>query len=312
VNQLILRLLPLALPPHASNPYLYARGISNFLPIYSAFENPLRSLHSLVLPHHVIPVVHRLYIHGLERSSSLEHDLKVFSSRPDLRISQDEDTACDSEYRVNDRPRLRQFVNHISAAVDAKPHVLLAYTWVFYMALFAGGRYIRGKLLKEEGFWARGVNAIPAGGAGAEVNRLSFWDFPLSTHDGEDLKTEFKARVHEIEPALSPAEREDIIQEAVEIMRRLLEVVHEIDRVLRKESIHQDGQLPIASIIPWQEKLEDVVETPREDGAGFLMEISRLMMRVAAGVLTRTRSFFSSSGESPTMPAAVAVKLSTE
>ncbi len=231
MNQLILRLLPLALPPHASNPYLYARGISNFLPIYSAFENPLRSLHSLVLPRHVIPVVHRLYIQDLERSSSLEHDLKFLSPRSDLRI---EGNAFDSEYRVNDRPRLREFVHHISAAVEAKPHVLLAYTWVFYMALFAGGRYIRGKLhsVKEERFWARRVNAIPAGGAAADMNRLSFWNFPVATHDGEDLKTEFKARVQEIEPNLSPAEKKDIIQEAVEIMRRLLEVVHEIDSVL--------------------------------------------------------------------------------
>ncbi len=49
--------------------------------------------------------------------------------------------------------------------------------------------------------------------------------------------------------------------------------------------------MPIACIIPWKEKHEDAVEPPRKDGAASLMEISHLMMGVAARVLSRAPKF---------------------
>lgn len=41
---------------------------------------------------------------------------------------------------------LAAFVKHAAASVTLAPHVLLAYGWIMYMALFSGGRYIRATL----------------------------------------------------------------------------------------------------------------------------------------------------------------------
>ncbi len=57
-------------------------------------------------------------------------------------------------------PQLRQlrqlqaFLAHIRYSVARRPHVLIAYAWVFYMALFSGGRWIRAQLHGAgERFW---------------------------------------------------------------------------------------------------------------------------------------------------------------
>ncbi|KAL8418396.1 hypothetical protein RB594_001844 [Gaeumannomyces avenae] len=45
-----------------------------------------------------------------------------------------------------DETGLVAFVRHMASSVTLAPHVLLAYGWVMYMALFSGGRYIRATL----------------------------------------------------------------------------------------------------------------------------------------------------------------------
>lgn len=59
---------------------------------------------------------------------------------------------------------LARFTAHIKKAVKANPHVLLAYAWVLYMALFSGGRYLRASLQTAGGlgdeFWARDPSPI--------------------------------------------------------------------------------------------------------------------------------------------------------
>lgn len=84
------------------------------------------------------------------------------------------------------------------------------------MALFAGGRYLRGQL--------RGSNFFDDEGS------LSFWGFE-GEHDGEDVKAGFKARVERVdaEGMLTEGERRDVVEESVEIMRWLVEVVRELE-----------------------------------------------------------------------------------
>lgn len=133
---------------------------------------------------------------------------------------------------------LTTFVTHIHEVIRAKPHLYVSYTWVLYMAIFSGGRYIRAKLNSSgENFWdhalplesgknkhGRGVAEVE----GPEKWPLSFWNFSGSS-DGEDLKADYKFHVGELERILTLKEREEIIGEAAEIMKRLLEIVREIE-----------------------------------------------------------------------------------
>ena len=205
--------------------------MSNFLPIYSTFESSFRALSSQnVLLH--------LHIPALERSSHLQHDLKNLAINlrlhfPALFDQNEKEDDSTSE----DNPQLKVFVSHIRSCLIAKPHLLVAYTWIFYMAIFSGGRYIRAKL-QDAGndFWAcevdlenRNESHVPRNPTDPAVKSpLSFWSFP-GAFDGEDLKADYKARILELELGLTVDERREVVDEAVDIMCKLLEIVDGID-----------------------------------------------------------------------------------
>lgn len=216
------------------------------------------SLHAFALPRCLDAGIHRLYIPALERSSLLRQDLKHLSQRfhlclaevPSLHSSSQNPADFEHSGTVEGRLRLSEFVTYISVMIEAKPHVLLAYTWIFYMAFFSGGRYIRGKLscVQDDGFWVREITAMPADGNVMGSSPLSFWGFSAASHDGEDLKTEFKARFRDVESGLSLSQRMDVIQEAVEIMTRLMEIIREIEVSLREENEQQIQKVLVISI----------------------------------------------------------------
>lgn len=174
------------------------------------------------------------------------------------------------------------------------------------MALFQGGRYIRSKLrgVEENGFWLRELNAKPAGETITVLAPLSFWEFPAGTRDGEDLKTEFKARIREIEPSLSPAQKKDIMEEAVEIMTQLLEVVREIDTTNQAENVARNEKPLGPSII--SNKAKDVDKTPNKEELALLTKLLHLSMDAATEVLNRLRAFVSFAPREPlTVPVTV-------
>ncbi len=127
-------------------------------------------------------------------------------------------------------PKLGGFVMHISAAIHERSHLLLAYTWIFYMALFSGGRYIRRKLRQAgPGFWGA------VRGEKGDVDRyLNFWTFE-GEEDGEDVKADFKRRFGEVEACLTEEEKEEVVAEAVLIMQSMLEVIPEIAETVGRE-----------------------------------------------------------------------------
>jgi heme oxygenase len=115
----------------------------------------------------------------------------------------------------------QSFMTHIRTSTNEKPHLLIAYTWILYMALFSGGRHIRARLLSAgPKFW----------GVEEEDPPLSFWTFPSST-DGEDLKTLYKAQVLELSTSLTELERKEIVAGGVEIMSTMLKLVDEVDEL---------------------------------------------------------------------------------
>lgn len=132
---------------------------------------------------------------------------------------------------------MAEFCTHIRRRVGQKPHVLVAYAWCFYMAVFSGGRWIRSELLGAgPDFWTAGT---ASSGEVAETKEpvrlgergLSFWSFP-GGHDGLDIKEAFKARLLAAETLLTTDERIDIIEEAKTIFTLSTSLVQELDEKL--------------------------------------------------------------------------------
>lgn len=92
------------------------------------------------------------------------------------------------------------------------------------MALFSGGRYIRSKLRAA---YSSPLSLNTSQGEADKTYGLSFWNFP-GEQDGEDLKLDFKRRMLEASASLTPEQRDDIVAEALWIMKHLTAVVLEV------------------------------------------------------------------------------------
>ena len=218
------------------------------MPVYEAFELALRGEDG---GGREVRVLEGLYVRGLERGGRLRADVETILQSPRAmcrRLRPGGRRAVgvelELELEVERRPRLEAFTHHVRAAAAARPHLLLAYAWVLYMALFSGGRYIRGRLRRAGvGFWNGWGGGGGCGGGmvgddgdddekGDVVDRyLGFWTFE-GEEDGEDLKAEFKERFAAVEGMLTEGEREEVVREAVFVMRSVTEVVVEISEVL--------------------------------------------------------------------------------
>ncbi|KAF2475098.1 heme oxygenase-like protein [Lindgomyces ingoldianus] len=255
LNCLITTRLPLALPPHTPTPSVYTAGLLHFAHIYLTLESlwtdllpspsdpptsPLLSF-LLVNPYDApelfssppSPVMLRFLQHlrprGLARSTRLKRDLEFLTGLHPTDLS-----VLLAQYPGE---KVQEYCIHIRRMVKAKPHLLVAYAWCYYMAVFSGGRWIRSELLKcGEEFWrsAREQDAEKAE-VEAEPERvgllergLSFWNFD-GAHDGEDIKAEFKRRLAGAEDFFTPDERVDIIEEAKNIFKYSASLVQELD-----------------------------------------------------------------------------------
>ncbi|GME28772.1 Heme oxygenase [Neofusicoccum parvum] len=280
LNRLITARLPLALPPHAASPRLYAFGLLHFSHVYLTFEsawhdlthppsatnNP--ALSSLLEdpwiavappapgpPAPLDPALRALLADllppALPRSRRLRRDLAaLLALRPvevDVRLAQGYPGA-----------RVAAYAAHIRAAVAARPHVLLAYAWVMYMAIFSGGRWIRAQLAGAgEGFWG-GVG----GGEGLGERGLAFWSFEGEA-DGEDVKAAFKARLEGVEGLLSAEQRREVVEEAGRIFEWSIELVEELDGMLDSPGEAELGEkVEVEVVAPVAEKKVGFVAPP--------------------------------------------------
>ena len=168
-----------------------------------------------------------LHMSSLLRTERLRQDLSILLQQPPELV--------DVKLRHPDGRQARDFVQHIKEVACYKPHALIAYSWVMYMALFNGGRWIREQLSAARDLsWAMNKDALEFAGAYSgtlERNEagLSFWHFE-GTEDGDDIKAEFKARLMDVGTMLSPEQRADVVEEASEIFERCVGLIEEIDR----------------------------------------------------------------------------------
>jgi heme oxygenase len=273
---LIIVRLPLALAPHASDASLYVTGLLHIAPIYITFEaiwqkitatnskqEPFENFAEWRKPcDRIKSILFKLFLPELVRSERLRSDISLLSGKSSQGIY--ESIAHVSQTS----PVLASFVEHMEVSVIENPHVLVAYAWVLYMALFSGGRYLRASVRNggTDDFWLRSSLSQPPSAnqapqivinpfAAEEKNllpRLSpprlapldpepllkarvatvhqFFNFP-GVEDGEDIRKEFKSRFAEMEMILSDREKEEIVEEAQHIFNFMVGVVGDLDTV---------------------------------------------------------------------------------
>lgn len=327
LNKLIIARLPLALPPNAADPSIYISGLLHITPIYTTFEtlwcDILSSISTTkpgedssgcckpnVPPWTSDPIVtsspskaykppicgrlnsllQHLYSPELMRSDRLKADIANLAGWPD-------DAVNEQLEAIGKSGRLGEFTAHIKRAVDKKPHVLLAYSYILFMALFAGGRFIRATLeCAGEDFWkelpspvkptkfpcqpntrptkrASGLtdDELPA----EDHHRHSTHTMPLrffhfqTPEDGEDLKREFKQRLAQTENILTTEEKQDIIQESVCIFENMSLLVHQLDSICDGPIRQSSGQTAsifdiVGHFHPFRSRLRDSLSVAKE------------------------------------------------
>lgn len=242
LNRLIIERLPLALPPRDSDPAKFGQGIAAFARIYFNFEQVWQeiaeSAGSIDAPN-VSPETRRLQWlatlrpPGLTRTERLGLDIRYIKDCTGTEI----DKCSAAQERIFRRMR---------RSLRKRPHTLVAYAWVMYMALFSGGRWIRQLLIRAgPEFWrcAEANNATAVSShekqlaSPHETRGFSFLSFD-DGNDGAGIKAEFKRRLTEAEAILSDRERKDIIRAAQKLFDDCITLVGILDReVVRQDSI---------------------------------------------------------------------------
>ena len=237
LNKLILARLPLCLPPIASNPAAYATGIRTFAPIFLAFEQEWRDIISSPEraglasgdtegkeSSNITGFLATLYEEKLERTARIQSDLATLASR----LHSTQSYSGTPEERRSIEKQYNRTSQTISSSIRARPHVLLAYSWVMYMALFNGGRWMRQQMVNAgPSFWQVDTSA-----SDQNYGVLSFWFFDLSTSDGEELKSTFKTCFEKIASRLTDPQRSDIISEANKLFKICIDLVSFLDRIM--------------------------------------------------------------------------------
>lgn len=276
LNKLIITRLPLVLPPQASDPFVYASGLLHIAPIYATFESlwseilhnprengrndvPGESKRTPDVSDGLREALGVLFIPGLRRADRLVADIQSVTGWSE--------TATREQLAIISKTgHLAEVVSHIRRAIKNKPHVLLAYSYIMYMALFAGGRFVRATLESAgKEFWDKTASVIVPTSQPCEKRHtediqeteislrvshslpLRFFHFD-TPEDGEDLKRDFKQKLADCEGILTYREKHDIVQEAICIFENMVLVVAQLDNVMA--SGHQPSVQSLAAKNP--------------------------------------------------------------
>lgn len=305
LNRLITARLPLALPPHAHDPSLYWKGVKQFSRVYGAFEESwadiLRSegITSRAeeqagcsdccgcqrcgskeeedekakrpgVEARILEVLKDLHDPDLLRIRALQDDLwHLYNLHCDYKLSADVYNSEEMTSDDNPSPHLAatiKLVERIQFISQDKPHLLIAYFWIFYMALFSGGRWIRAQLqAAPPSFWVTPFNLLstsssasasaamdnvekyppsPADSAYCPTDRglggFSFLSFATEP-DGLPTKSRFLETLAKHEAAFTRAERDEIVEEGVWIFECCVAMVGALDEWLGRRSENTEG-----------------------------------------------------------------------
>lgn len=344
INRLILDRMPRAVPPQADNPSKYITGLLHFGAVYTAFESlwqDLLGIHSEIAPvpytypfnndpspHAEIPQITDRTRHVLEaaywptmlRAARIKADIQAMTGWPGHVV--DEQITS-----VGTSGRLGKVLLQTQESVNAKPHLLLAYAYCFYMALLSGGSYIRTELMYiKSDFWHATPTPVkpnmiectkepsleetdrssspgtesPVTGFDRhdflEKLPLAFLDFdpPLGENPRQQtkqLKAEFKRRFAEAAQSLTDPEQKDIVKESIHIFHSMEAIVAQLDKTCGssqwKDHMHKTGQPP-----------------PLSSRSTHLGSRLRDSIAIAKGRLLRTRRRSSGASVTVTVPTA--------
>ena len=131
-----------------------------------------------------------------------------------------------------------------------------------YLALFNGGRWIRSQLLSAsttsstkrtsyQSFWPDGHSAEEC---------LTFWHFD-GDQDGEDIKNDFKTRFEAVAAQLSKEERQDVVDEAVEVFKMCGVIVEDLDQAFADQAGKEErgAIMPSSMVLSMTEQLYGIL-----------------------------------------------------
>ncbi|KAF7550051.1 hypothetical protein G7Z17_g5965 [Cylindrodendrum hubeiense] len=330
LNKLIIARLPLALPPRAADPTIYVSGLLHIAPIYLTFERLWRNILDTnphadpgtaasdgydpelpLLDSDCVPsesqesggeggrsppvctrirtLLQHLHLPALMRSDRLKADIASITGWPDHVVEE-------QLRSIGQTGRLSEFTQHIKRAIENRPHVLLAYSYILFMALFAGGRFIRASLESAgEEFWEQLPSPVmptelPCQHSTRPIERASGFtneELPEDTHnshadhkmplrffhfksaeDGEELKREFKKRLVDLEGILTDVEKHDIIQEGVCIFENMTLMINQLDEVCANNGDEAGSFNDLAGMVnPIGARFRDSVSVAKERSA---------------------------------------------
>lgn len=223
-----------------STPLLYTIGVSAFAQVYKAFEAAWKAEQDQKIPslnEDLRNGLNNLLGTQIRRSEIFQQDVSYLRQ---LAAAVHGSNAAEILNSWQKSEMLQDYLAHISSAISARPHVVIAYAWVMYMALFSGGRWIR-MVLKDAGlqFWdgqrpreelVRQQEIRREKPTEGEDSNKGFTFLTFSgPHDGEDIKAAFKQHLASVETLLSDEQKQDIVDEARYIFQKSIDLVHELD-----------------------------------------------------------------------------------
>lgn len=180
---------------------LYREGIRSFYHIYDAFEHTWATLRlpTAAVPPHVAAALQALADPRLDRAPAISLDLNYLYGDEAPAAAWAADCSPDTPERI-------ACVAHIERTLREKPHVLLAYAHIYYMALFAGGKILLRQIRAASDFLP--VRPPAATHADAVWYATNMFCFPSLPCKGEDpLRTRFKEAMAIAEEGLSEEEK---------------------------------------------------------------------------------------------------------
>lgn len=198
---------------------IYRQGIQAFYHVFRTVEELINKELSQEPLSKTGEILKQIWRPEIARTAALEQDLMFFYGNDR------------SKFEHPIRQEQIDFVQHIYDAYKEKPHILLAYCHVMYLALFAGGKIMLSSLTRASGVFPR-----LDGKTTEEVSSFGTNLFKFQVEDDEVLRLDYK-KAYELATrnALTEQEKLDIIDESKEIYKRNVMVVQELERHNREK-----------------------------------------------------------------------------
>ncbi|CAZ83852.1 unnamed protein product [Tuber melanosporum] len=214
VNVMIMNRLSLGLRDYK----LYREGIFSFCQVYRAFEDAWMAAISseATTDPRIKTALQNLYSLPLLRAPQLFKDLEYFSDQETHHMA------------LLKWPVRAEYVSHIKRVLSQKPHLVIAYTHNYYMALFAGGKILKHQISQARGFFPGRGNMTAEECKAAGMNLFSF-EVPKGKEDS--LRSGFKGALEDIQSTLTDEERTEIIEESKVIFKNNELLILELDHI---------------------------------------------------------------------------------